>query len=398
MIAPLVVGMEEDEIGLNSDAAQLEDQAVEMLEVSGIEGRVIIRLAVAWKRIHGRLFAIVLVPLGKEAHAQLVEGRGGERLDGLALRGFGLKGPRVAGGAAFDIGRAIRIAEMVAVANRNRTTISTPGGDTLKCTGLAVKGRLIAGSRPGPVAKVVRHEADLVHAFAVIETFDRKRTVLQSERGGKGDIDERIAGGRSVEGKFKSVPARDWYLKRRERLRPRQARGPRLLPPRKKRASKDRDDSWNSLSGAAAQIRVTSELNLEGGAMSHYRRSLYMWRTRIRSTVLHADFLKRTIMACLTASGVLRPQILCQGSYPGRGGLAISSIIMLPWLVSLGITESNTGGAGRAGHGQKEFPHFGSKFAALGLSLRKTESPIQQAANVATYHYSIEVPVLGCGG
>ena len=127
LIAPLVVGMKQNQVSLHADAPQFQNQTVEMLKVRRIEGGVVVRFAVARKRIHGRLFAIVLIPLGEQAHAHLVERRCGQRLDGLPLRLLRLKGPRIASGAALDIGRAVRIAEMKLVAHRNRSAIACLG-------------------------------------------------------------------------------------------------------------------------------------------------------------------------------------------------------------------------------------------------------------------------------
>ena len=201
--------MEEDEVGLDANAAQFKNQAVEVLEVGGIEGGVVVGFAVARERIHGRLFAIVLIPLGEEAHAELVERGRGESLDGLALGFFGLEGPRVAGGAALDEGCAVRIAKVEAVADGDGAAVGVLRRDALERSGFAVEGGGVAGGGPGPGAEFVGHEADFVGAIAVVEAVDGDSTMLEAEGGGEGHVDEWIAGGGSGEVEFDVIPADD---------------------------------------------------------------------------------------------------------------------------------------------------------------------------------------------
>ena len=50
------------------------------------------------------LVVVVLVVLGEDAHADLVEGRGGEGGEGFLLHFVALVGPGVAGGAEGEVG------------------------------------------------------------------------------------------------------------------------------------------------------------------------------------------------------------------------------------------------------------------------------------------------------
>ncbi len=96
----MIVGMKEDEVGLNAEGLELSDAGFEIGEEFGDEASVIVDAGSgAREGIEGRLVAIVLVPLGEDAHAQLVERRLAEGGDGLVLESGGLMGPGVAGGA-----------------------------------------------------------------------------------------------------------------------------------------------------------------------------------------------------------------------------------------------------------------------------------------------------------
>src|SRR5208337_1187362 len=194
LVAPLVVGMKKDQIGLDADAAQCKDEAVEMLEVGDIEGGVVIYLTAAREGILRRFLAIVLVPLGEQTHAELIEWRSRKRFESLALRVFRLKGPRVTGRSAFDVRRAVSIGEVKAIAHGDGAAITVLRRDAREDAGLRVERGSAAGGRPGPFTQCVGHEADCVLAVAIVEAFDGEGAVHLAEGGRKRNVEEWIAG------------------------------------------------------------------------------------------------------------------------------------------------------------------------------------------------------------
>ncbi len=119
-----VVGVEEDEVGLDAELLQVEDAALELLEIDGVqavvvplrEGRLVVVVAhrhvplageAALERVGLGLVVVVSVALGKDAHPHLVERRLFQRAQRLGLELGGLVVPDVAGRADAPV-RACR--------------------------------------------------------------------------------------------------------------------------------------------------------------------------------------------------------------------------------------------------------------------------------------------------
>ena len=82
-----VVGMQQNDVGLDAQVAELRDPLFEMLEERRIEPREIPLVGRrALERIERRLVLVPRVPLREHAHAQLVERRRGQRLERLLLQ------------------------------------------------------------------------------------------------------------------------------------------------------------------------------------------------------------------------------------------------------------------------------------------------------------------------
>ncbi|CAH0219989.1 hypothetical protein SRABI76_02481 [Microbacterium oxydans] len=114
--APAVVGVEQDEVGLDAETGQLHDPLLQPAEVLGIEALEIEAIGQrTGEREVRRLVGVVQVRLREHAHAELRERRLGERREGLLLQLVGLMRPRVRSRAERTMTGAVRMPEMEAL-------------------------------------------------------------------------------------------------------------------------------------------------------------------------------------------------------------------------------------------------------------------------------------------
>ena len=194
--AAAIVGMEQDEVGLDAELHELGDARLEVAPEGGLEPLEVPRSVIASleRKVDG-LDLVVDVPLGEHAHAQLVEGGVAQGLERLLLECVALVGPGVARGADLAIGRAVRVAEVEPVGHVHRTVVAGGGGRAGELAGPAVQLRAVAPGRIAPLALHVRHEARAEHAVAVVETLNEHVAMAVAEACLQLHVGKRVAGG-----------------------------------------------------------------------------------------------------------------------------------------------------------------------------------------------------------
>src|SRR5205807_488827 len=111
--APAVVGVEEDEVGLDAERLEVADTLLEVLEEGGVEaGEVVFAGGVALEGIIDGLVDVISVAFGEDAHAHLIEWRGAQGGEGLLFEAVALMCPGIAGGADGDVGGAVLVGEV----------------------------------------------------------------------------------------------------------------------------------------------------------------------------------------------------------------------------------------------------------------------------------------------
>ena len=136
------------------------------------------------ERIAIRLVLVVAVVLGKHAHADLGEGRLGQRCQRLLLERIALQVPHIGGGADIDVAGAVGIAEMVAC-SETRTGPWCPGwaGPTVEAARNPVERGNIARRLIAPFAFGIGQKPELVGALAIVETVHPQRPLALAESG-----------------------------------------------------------------------------------------------------------------------------------------------------------------------------------------------------------------------
>src|SRR6266496_13215 len=107
--------------------------------------------------------------------------------------------PGVAGRSDRDVWRAVFVAEMRRVTDPHRAVILCGRRNGGEAARLSVQRGSVARRGISPVADLVRHEADAIHALTIVEPDHVDRAVLKPEMRRDLHIRERIAGGRSLE-------------------------------------------------------------------------------------------------------------------------------------------------------------------------------------------------------
>src|SRR6516165_3283652 len=100
-----------------------------MPKVVGVKARVIVPVAFTRKRKTRRHAVVVLVPLGEDAHANLVKWTRLERSERLLLALFALVHPCVTGRSEWKVRRTVGVPEMKRIADADRTAIPSAGRD-----------------------------------------------------------------------------------------------------------------------------------------------------------------------------------------------------------------------------------------------------------------------------
>src|SRR5215469_1584588 len=165
-----VIGMKENDVGLNAELLQIEDALLEVLEELWIELREIpgVRRS-AFVGIENGLVGIPRIPLGENAHAQFIERSGRESLECFFLQGFGLVDPGIAGRADFFVRRAVRVRKVVNVSDVDRAMVVWGWLSDIEIAGVAIEFRAGTFCRIMPLALLFRHKANAVNAIAVIK-------------------------------------------------------------------------------------------------------------------------------------------------------------------------------------------------------------------------------------
>ena len=120
--SPAIVGMEENQVGLDAQIAQFLNAPLKMAEkIDVVTGEIPLAVASLFKRIVHRLVLVEDVVFGKDAHAHLVEAGRLQRFERLLLQRVSLMGPSIAGRAEGIVGRAVGIGEVKGIAHAHRT-------------------------------------------------------------------------------------------------------------------------------------------------------------------------------------------------------------------------------------------------------------------------------------
>ena len=202
--------MEQDEVGLDAQVAELLDALLEVAEVGGVGSlEVPAGLRRALEGIAGRLVRAVDERLGQDAHSDLVVRAVRQGLQRLLLQVVTLVGPGVGGGPQREEPGAVGVAEVEAVVHSDRTVVVR----TRRITGEAARDpvqRAGVAQRPeGPVAFLVRHEPDPVHPVTVVEAVRGQRPLPEPEIGPQVDLGERVSVCRAVQFQLEHPPPPD---------------------------------------------------------------------------------------------------------------------------------------------------------------------------------------------
>jgi len=177
--------MKENEIGLDAESAKIGDALFQMREEGRIgSGEVVDAGGRAFEGIKGGLVMVVLVALGKDAHANLVEWSGSQGGKRLLLQGFRLVDPGVGCSAKGKERRAIFVGEVIIVADRNGAVHADESGNTGKRSAAFVESRSVTGGHVAPRTDSIRHEANLVSARTIVEAVYINRAMTKRKGGG----------------------------------------------------------------------------------------------------------------------------------------------------------------------------------------------------------------------
>ena len=131
--------------------------------------------------------------LGEHAHAQLVEWRGCQCIQSLRFQVIPLMHPGITGGANLDVRRPIIVTKMECVPHPHRAVAPRPRRRDQPLALPPIQLRAIADRPVAQDSGRIRHEANPIHAIAVVETGHILHAVVQLEARPHGDIREWIA-------------------------------------------------------------------------------------------------------------------------------------------------------------------------------------------------------------
>jgi hypothetical protein len=207
---PFVVGVEQDQVGLDAEIAELADPLLQVAEEGGVEpGEVPLVRRGAGERVSGWLGLVEGVPLREDAHPQLVERPGLQGSECLFFELVALVGPGVAGGADREVRGAVGVLEVEGVPHPDRAAVAGRRLRHLDRAGLAGQFRAVALRGVGPRSRARRHEPHPVGAVAVVEAGGADGPVALGEGGGHLDVGERVAVDRTGQGQLEGAPLLD---------------------------------------------------------------------------------------------------------------------------------------------------------------------------------------------
>lgn len=205
--APTVVGMEDDEIGLNAQAVQRRDLSLQVAEVIGVEaGEVPVGQGFSLVGIAQGLILVPVVTLREHAHPHLVEIALRQRLQGLLDEAVGLVNPGIAGSAEGVVGRAVGIGHIEGVYHADGTMVSRACGDAGETAPLVIQLAQVALGHIFPFSLQGGHEAYLVDAVAVVEAIHVDGVMGMDELGGKPCVGEGVARGLCFQRQLEHTP------------------------------------------------------------------------------------------------------------------------------------------------------------------------------------------------
>jgi hypothetical protein len=202
--------MEQNHIRLDPHLGELSYALLEMLKVLRVDlGEIPVIRCLPHERVSWRLAVVIVEPLRKQAHPQLVEGRCRQRLQRLLFERHRLTGPRITGRPQFAVRGAIRIDKVVLVLHSHGTVVTGLRRNHRKRSGLPVQLRPAAPRAIRPGSHGVGHKAHPVCPCAVIKAshLNRSATLLKSRT--ELDLDIRVAILRSPARSLKYPPLFD---------------------------------------------------------------------------------------------------------------------------------------------------------------------------------------------
>ena len=208
-IAPAIVWMKNDDIGLDAHFPKCCDLRFEMLEHPRVRSvEVLLAGGGQFKRAIERLVFVIDVILREGRHSEFVEVCALQRRERLRLHFERLMGPGVAGRSERKIGRAVRVREMEFVANGDGSMHLRPRHGARKGARPSIQFSDIRERPIDPFPRSVRHETHAIDSIAIIETGNLDPAIAESENGVERDVEIRIAGRRALERSFEGVPLR----------------------------------------------------------------------------------------------------------------------------------------------------------------------------------------------
>ena len=224
-IAPAVVRVEEDDVGLDAQVAQVTNALFQVAEESGVEVSEVPASTLTpspflrcvqdrlprgrGERIESMIGRFVLVEgvmLGEDAHPHLVERRGFQRCERLLFKFVALVIPHVAGRADRKVRRAILVGKVMHIAHTHRPVIARRRRCAVEHARLPIQRGDVAARCVRPRADCVRHEADFVQTVAIVEAIHVDDAVFVCEARPEGYIDKRIAPCRAVQRHLENIP------------------------------------------------------------------------------------------------------------------------------------------------------------------------------------------------
>ena len=195
--------MEENQVELNAQRGDAAKDAFQTLIEGDAWTRCVPRaILAARKGVQRRLIVVVVVILGKNAQAELIEGRGGKGLQRLLHQRVVLRDKRIDGCAEGNIRCAVRKGKVRA--DGADDSVRLRGGRFADNFALR---RDRAADLIAINAGILRQEAHDINAppvaFPVIEALDRQGLLRAGEGGRQVDLRPRVRQGLSAEAQFK---------------------------------------------------------------------------------------------------------------------------------------------------------------------------------------------------
>ena len=205
--SPAVVGVPENQVGLDIQPLQVQDSLFDVMPKGGIWA-VEIELAVGLllKRKQLRFVLVVGIGLGKHTEADFVEGRRGQGFERLLLQLGGLMNPGVTCRPELMIRHAVAVAQVERAEDLDRSMVVRRRRSGSERAALAVQLRAVAPRFILPLALCGRRETDFVDAVAVVEAGDGNAAIAAADGSGQLHFEIRVAVTRAVQRRLPHAP------------------------------------------------------------------------------------------------------------------------------------------------------------------------------------------------